>query len=109
MTTPTGIEEKLHDRADYELKKAVEAIIKNCNNELNQVLPGNYATHGYVRLKDNDSVISRTAQSLLDNIGSAMIEAGTAESRENVVKEFMEKVDTLHEQIDELRDEIQYN
>jgi hypothetical protein len=110
MSTPKGIEERIHAKADKALAEAVDTVIAQCNNELNRVLPGNYATHSEVNIKKTDDVVvNLTAQRLLNTIGAALTKQGTDKHREIAVKAFMEKVDTLHDQIDELRDEVNYH
>ncbi len=106
MSTPKGIEARLHKRADAELEEAVSRITNKCNNDLNAALPGNYATHSHITLTDDDEEDPRAAQTLLSTIGRKLLEHYRDQHREEAVKAFIEKVDTLQDQLDEIRDEI---
>ncbi len=110
MSDPKGIEERLNERADHELEKAIEAAIDACKHSLQQIIPGSYATHVNVRIKlQNDELFTRSVENLLADINAAVFAKLFEQYRDQAVKDFMEKVDTLGDQLDELRDEINYS
>ncbi len=107
MSTPTGIEKRLHKRADKELGKAVDGLIGQLKNGLNAFLPGSYSIHNTVQLKKGDEIVlARSVEMLLNDIRNNVISVATPEYREQIVAEFIQKVDTLGDQLDDLRDEI---
>ena len=110
MSKPKGIEERLQKRADYKLEKMVSTIINSCKNSLDKIIPGSWATSTNVNIKlQNDELLTRSVGYLLADINAAVFDKLIDQYREKIVKEFMEKVDTLNDQLDELRDEISYS
>ena len=110
MSKHKGIEERLQKRADDELEKMVSTIIDGCKNSLDKIIPGSWATYTSVKIKlQNDELFTRSVEALLADINAAVFDKLIDQYREKTVKAFMEKVDTLHDQLDELRDEINYS
>jgi len=109
MSTTSGIQERLHIRADAELKKTAHDAIMTMNMTLNRIVPGGYPGFAKIRLKHGDNMSEHSCDSILNAVESAIIDRLQKGYRESVVIEFMQKVDTLHDQIDELRDEIQFD
>ncbi len=108
MSDPTGIEEQLHKRADAELKKAIEDLVRKLQKELIQLYPGEWPHHAKIKLGNGDAAIECGYETVMACVETGLIRRLKKPERERAVKEFMQKVDTLGEQLDELRDEIQY-
>ncbi len=108
MTTASGLQERLHNRADVELKNAVTAAMLKMTQELNKVCPGAYANWAEIPIKSGEKVVKYSYDSVIRRLGEAVIAKLQEKYREHVVDTFMGKVNTLHDQIDELRDEIEY-
>ena len=107
MVTTSGIQERLYKRADAELEKIVNDAFSLLSKQLNNILPGSYGTWAEVRFTVVGESIKYSYDVLTAKLAIGVIEKLQDKYREHVVNEFMEKVDTLHDQIDELRDEIQ--
>ncbi len=109
MTTTSGLQERLHNQADAELKKTVHEAIAQLQRSLIEAFPSQWPQHAEIKLGKDLGEIKYGYESLMKRVEGALIENLKEWNRENVVQMFMKKVDTLHEQIDELRDEMQYD
>lgn len=112
MSTPTGIEKRLHKRADADLRKRVDALFADHKTAIHRLVAGNnYPLQSNasfeVWMASKKELVNLSSEKILIGVRDAVFDQLKTPNRENTVKEFMEKVDTLHDQIDELRDEIQ--
>ncbi len=107
-----SIEERLHKRADNELAEAVERTIKSMTAALSGICPNHHPMHTEIMIREsgeNQDEVKKGYNFVLRQLSDAFIAKVRDSYRETVVKAFMEKVDTLHDQIDELREEINYH
>ncbi len=111
MSTPSGLQDRLHKKADAELKKAIGDAFSQLQKTLNGLVNASsspWAVHAQIPIEIKDQQQSFGLETLMRKASEAVFSQHQEANQESAVKAFMEKVDTLHEQIDELRDEINY-
>ncbi len=112
MSTPTGIEKRLHERADAELRKRVDALFADHKIAIHRLVAGNnYPLSSdssfEVWIASKKERVDLNSEKILLGVRDAVFDQLKTPNRENTVKAFMEKVDTLGDQLDDLRNEIQ--
>ncbi len=109
MSDPKGMEEQLHKHSDVEVEKTVTDLFSSLKNGLNNAFPSQWPNNTDILLGKKDNQIIYSLGSILEQCQLAVIKRMRPRAREDKIKAFIAKVDSLDDQLDELRDEINYS
>jgi len=114
MSDTTGIEAKIHAKADAELEAAIGDRVQEFKRSINHYVPGSsYLLHSdltfKVRRAGEEQQVNVSCEKVLSALKERVIAVLTTKNRDNAVTAFMAKVNSLDEQMAELRNEIEYH
>jgi hypothetical protein len=97
-----GIEERLKERAETELRQNVQNAIEEVMSFLRSASKNIYIDVEKICVKNQ----SPSASQLLRAIGDAIVEDKLPSAVNKAIAEFMDRVDSLQGQVDELRQSV---
>lgn len=108
MSTPQSITDRLHKQSDDALRARLSAIFEPARRELTDGCCHTIeAQGGYITDTDNSSKKFKVdAQSAFKALQELAFKMQYEQARENAVNDFMQKVESLSNDIQELRDSI---
>ncbi len=103
MTTASGLQEILNKRADAELESTVKKAVLELTKTLNRLCSNASASWVEVQFKVGDQTQRYSYDAIMKRVENAVITNLREKFRAAAVQAFMDKVESLQDQIDELQ------
>ena len=102
------LEAHLHMAADAALKKTVDSLFGDFERAANLAFPSGWPMGTEVRLGSEGHTVAYRLEIAMGRYREAMIKRLTPAAREGAIKAFIEKVDEIGDQVEDLKNQINY-